>query len=66
MPVAFQQGIEQYGVGAGGFDMRRPIQNFQNAMGLRSVIFPGGAAQAQGVDLIYHCFVKPHSFKLLF
>ena len=59
--VAVKDGVKEDGVRAGGLDMVHPVQHPEDAVLLHAVIIFRRAAQAQGVDLINDCFVKPHN-----
>ena len=57
--VALEEGVEEYGVRAGFPDVVHPVQKLQDAVGLDAVVVQGRPAQAQGVDLVDHCIIKP-------
>ena len=59
--VAVKHRIEQNGVCSNGLDMVYPVQQAQNTGGCNPVVLHRGAAQAQRIDLIDDCFVKPHN-----
>ena len=59
--VAVEKGIEEHGIGAGLLDMLHPVQHPEDAVLLHAVVVLRRAAQAQRVDLIDDCFVKPHN-----
>ena len=59
--VAVEYRVEQNGVRSGLFDMVHPVQQTQDAGLSAAVVVRRRAAQAQGVDLINDCLVKPHN-----
>ncbi len=59
--VTVEKGIEEDRVRAGLLDMLHPVQYTENTMLLHAVVVLRRAAEAQRVDLIDDCFVKPHN-----
>ena len=60
VPVALEQGVEEYRIGPGFFDMLNPVQHAEDSVGLDAVVVPRRAAQPQGIDLINYRFIEPH------
>ena len=59
--VTFEEGIEQHRVRPQLPDVLHPIQQAQDAVLRHTVVVRRRAAQPQGIDLVHHRFIKPHS-----
>ena len=63
--IAVKQRIKQHTGCAQFFDMFHPVQHAQNTVlpGLvATIVLQRSAAQAQGIDLVDCCIIKPHNF----